>query len=666
MSSHYKQITPAEIKWQGNWPCSALFDDIYFSRKNGVDESRHVFIDSQSLIERWSALKPGETFTIAETGFGTGLNFLLCCHLWLQHAPEHCRLHYISFEKYPLKKEDLCRALSLWPELSTVAEQLIQNYPPLVPGFHCLEFFDGTISLNLMYADVLEAYKKLSLTAEPGLEQRLRCQQVDAWFLDGFAPAKNESMWKNEPFFLMASLSGDRATVASFSASRQLKTGLESAGFVVEKKKGYRWKRHMITAVFHTAEAKTLHSLRTTPWFVSDYSSVKEKSALVVGAGLAGCFIAWRLAAAGWKVSVVDKLSSAGQQASGNPGAVLFPKLSAYQSPLSELMLSAYLYSSRFIRSIYSEVKSSGCLILSDTEKELKVQKEIERWLSYCPDLAVAMDEQQASEKAGIPLHCGGLFFPESFYLDSKAFCEFLLSHPNIEFFPETSIQQPEFINGQWVAGGHQASILILANGWEAKQVSACDGIPFRALSGQMTALKPSPLLAGLNTVLCGSGHLLPADGEMQWTGTSYHPNDADNTIRPSDDADNIAKLGAFVKNLEADKMKAIASWAGVRCSTTDYMPVIGELCHNEQFYQQYSKFKKNANAWYDKASPSMQGLYVFSGFGSKGLTTIPLLSLHLLNLIEGRFSPLPSNLIQAVSPSRFLYRALCRSPSRL
>lgn len=642
-------------------PCSSAFGDIYFSQENGLEESRYVFIDSQSLIERWQSLAAGETFTIAETGFGTGLNFLLCWHLWLKHAPKEANLQFISCEAYPLRRADLQRALSVWPELSSCVEPFIQHYPSLTPGFHWLEFEKGRVRLLLIFDDVLDAYRQLSLAGNAKLERRLRQQQVNAWFLDGFAPAKNESMWQEKLFFLMSSLSTDNTTVASFTAAGQVRKALESAGFSVQKKKGYGRKRHMITAVMQTQEGKSLRAIQKTPWYLGERKSYSDKSALIIGAGLAGCFMARRLAENGWKVKLIDKLPEAGMQASGNPRAVLFPKLSAFQSPLSELMLSSYLYSKRFFNRQDAIIRQADCLLLADSDKEEMAQHEMKHWLEHCPELAFFVDKKEASHQAGIALNYGGLMFPDSVYLDSKAYCQQLIQHPEIQFFANQVIDELEYRDGRWSAASHQASIAIIASGWEAKKIKACAHLPLKPLSGQMTAIKSESPLNGLQLVLCGTGHLLPADQDVQWTGTSYHPNLQDSTIKAEDDHQNIDKLSHFIHELPAEQLSVEQSWAGVRGSSSDYLPMVGEICKPQCFFEQYDIFRKNANAWRAEAAPAIDGLYLFSGFGSKGLTTIPLLSLHLLQLIEGQFSPLPTRLIQAVTPSRFLYRDLCR-----
>ena len=177
-------MTPhAQLDWQDGQPVSLAFGDVYFSRASGLDETRHVFLRHNRLAERFAALPAHGQFTIAETGFGTGLNFLCAWEHFLERAPADARLHFISAEKFPLTPRDLAQALALWPQLAGLAQQLLAQYQSLPPGWHRLLLNQGRVTLTLLIGDVLEVL--------PEVDAR-----VDAWFLDGFAPSKNPDMWQ--------------------------------------------------------------------------------------------------------------------------------------------------------------------------------------------------------------------------------------------------------------------------------------------------------------------------------------------------------------------------------------------------------------------------------------------------------------------------------------
>ncbi len=212
------QLQHAHIDWneQGQ-PLSAEFADVYFSKQSGLDESRYVFIQHNQLTERFQQLDNSTPFVVAETGFGTGLNFLTCWQLFLQQAPEQARLHFISVEKYPLHAADLQLALALWPELEPLSAQLLQQYLVIQPGYQHFIFQQGRVCLTLLIGEASEQLSQLDA-------------KVDAWFLDGFAPSKNPDMWSDALFSQLARLAKPQTTLATFTSAGFVRRGLQAAG----------------------------------------------------------------------------------------------------------------------------------------------------------------------------------------------------------------------------------------------------------------------------------------------------------------------------------------------------------------------------------------------------------------------------------------------------
>lgn len=246
-----------DLLWDANGqPVSREFGDVYFSRVDGLAETRHVFLQHNQLAERFGALTAKQHFIIGETGFGTGLNFLACWQLWQASASPEAHLHYISVEKYPLQRADLSQALALWPELAPFGQALLAAYPPLpAGGFVRLNF--GRVCLTLIVDEATSGLAQLYLQATAGSQvaAQLDRQQlhwggrpwaVDAWFLDGFAPAKNPQMWTAELFLTLARLSKPGTTFATFTAAARVKQGLAAAGFHWQKVAGFGRKRHMV------------------------------------------------------------------------------------------------------------------------------------------------------------------------------------------------------------------------------------------------------------------------------------------------------------------------------------------------------------------------------------------------------------------------------------
>lgn len=230
---------PAILQWRDQQPYSARFDDVYFSSDNGLLETEYVFLQGNQLADRWQQLSTPQ-FTIIETGFGTGLNFLCASQLWLETAPADSSLHFISVEKYPLSLPEITAALELWPSLAQSKQFLLDQYPAMLSN-GTISVFDNRIQLTLLCGDA---------SAELAT---LVCQ-ADAWFLDGFAPAKNPEMWRPALFSHMARLSHAETTFATFTSAGEVRRNLMAAGFKVQKRAGFGKKREML--VGHYADSQ--------------------------------------------------------------------------------------------------------------------------------------------------------------------------------------------------------------------------------------------------------------------------------------------------------------------------------------------------------------------------------------------------------------------------
>lgn len=231
----------AIIEWQNGQPFASTFQDVYFSSDNGLHETEYVFLQSNDLSDRWQQLD-NSSFTIAETGFGTGLNFLCAMKLWLATAPKNSTLHFISVEKYPLNFHDLTVALKLWPELKELSGPLLANYDNLLNSEETLSFYDNRVRLSLLIGDATMCLAKFA--------KNHNTQLIDAWFLDGFSPTKNPDMWHATLFEQIALLSNSKTTFATFTSAGDVRRNLIKAGFKVTKQSGFGKKREMLRGHF--------------------------------------------------------------------------------------------------------------------------------------------------------------------------------------------------------------------------------------------------------------------------------------------------------------------------------------------------------------------------------------------------------------------------------
>ncbi|NVK34885.1 MAG: tRNA (5-methylaminomethyl-2-thiouridine)(34)-methyltransferase MnmD [Rhodobacteraceae bacterium] len=222
-----------ELQWLDDGvPRATAFDDTYFSRAGGLEETRHVFLGGNGLPERFSGRSH---FAIAEFGFGTGLNFLTTLNaVRTELAPPH--LSFLSFELYPFSKEQLERALAAFPQLSAEASELVGQWAP-TPGWNVLRFKAATLILAVGDARQLigEAHRQEGLS-----------DGIDAWFLDGFSPAKNPQLWELDLLQSAFELTNETGTLATYTSAGWVRRNLQAAGFTVQKQKGFAGKREMV------------------------------------------------------------------------------------------------------------------------------------------------------------------------------------------------------------------------------------------------------------------------------------------------------------------------------------------------------------------------------------------------------------------------------------
>ena len=229
-----KQLT-ANLSWRHGQPYSTQFDDVYFSSDDCLAETDYVFLQGNHLAERFNALN-NDTFTIIETGFGTGLNFLCAARLWLSNAPASAKLHFISLEKYPLSLPDMINSHATWPDLAAFSAPFLAQYQHLL-NTQTILLFENRIQLQVILGDANTNLAHLTTKA-------------DAWFLDGFAPAKNPEMWQPSLFEQIAQLSHTNTTFATFTSAGVVRRGLIAAGFAVQKQSGFGKKREMLIGRF--------------------------------------------------------------------------------------------------------------------------------------------------------------------------------------------------------------------------------------------------------------------------------------------------------------------------------------------------------------------------------------------------------------------------------
>lgn len=624
----------ATLDWQDGQPISRIYGDVYFSRESGLQETQHVFLAQNRLRERWQALKHGK-FTIAETGFGTGLNFLCAWQLWNESAPCSASMHFVSTEKYPLSHADLTQALSLWPQLANLRDQLLAQYQVLTPGWHRLVFEHGRVTLTLIIGDARETLPQLRAS-------------VDAWFLDGFAPSKNPEMWQQALFDNMARLSHAETTFATFTSAGEVRRGLQAAGFEVKKVAGFGRKREMLVGRYAAERVKL--------------ASVTDQRAIVVGGGIAGTASSCALASRGWQVTLIERHSALAQEASGNPLGVLYPRLAGQDMALSRLALHGYLHTTRLLQQLNLEPHdhdACGLLQLAFDAQELARCKAIAA-RNLPAELLRYVDVDEAGRLAGVALTHEGLYFPAAGWVNPPALCNALADHKNIAVMPSVTALRLQRDGEQWQVWDEkrllaQAPVVILASANDTVNFEQSMHLPLEPVRGQITMLPSNAGSQKLKTVVCTDGYVSPAVAGTHCVGATFSPNDVSNDIRLSDHATNLAMLRRMSPELyQSLSQQLVSGRVALRCATPDYLPMAGPLLDSTALSANPPRY----NA--DPATlPWLAGLYVNTGHGSKGLINAPLCAEMIACTINGEPAPVDAKLLAALDPNRFMLRKL-------
>lgn len=640
------------ICWTDETLKSTQFDDIYFNTIDGIKEASYIFLDGNKLPNR---MIKQDLFTIAETGFGTGLNFLNTVYA-LQKLKEHnTRLHFISTEKYPLDIKDLEKIYLKWPQFKPITDQVLAQYPSKIKGFHHINLFNGKIRLTLLFGDSTIGYSSLSA-------------QVDAWFLDGFSPSKNPDMWSPELFQQISRLSKLGTTFSTFTSASKIRRGLQSVGFDVSKKSGYGKKREISLGTFID---KGIPTFDTKPWF-SLPKSKRPEEVTIIGGGLSGCSTAYSLAQRGIKVTLIEKEAKLASAGSGNRQGALYAKLPVTPTKQGELHLSGFLYTVNFLKlndpdnSFWSQC---GVAQLATKDSEAMKQRELIDNEYYPDTLVQSKTAKELTDICGSSVVHDGLFFPDAGWVSPVDFCQFLSDHPNITVI-QRDINAIQHTNNRWQLTDSDSkhlhcSHLVICNAELANQFSVTEHLPLKAIRGQVSITPENTDLPKLKTVICGEGYISPAQNGKYCFGATFDLKGKERDVTASDHNKNLNKLSAALPDFHQSITEQNLSLSGrtaFRCSTPDYMPIVGPAPMYDKYVDTFARLRKDKNWRFDDAKANhYPNLYLNTGHGSKGLITCPIAADLIASMICNEPLPLPKNLIDAINPSRFIIKNLIK-----
>ena len=387
---------------------------------------------------------------------------------------------------------------------------------------------------------------------------------------------------------------------------------------------------------YHPNPMPTLH-IKNAPWvFAKNKAPSADNHMIIIGAGLAGCYLARLMATAGWKVILLDKEKHCAKMGSGNTHSVLYPKFSLYQAPFTELLHQCYPFSYAVWSELLLHQQQLGRTLKlwqkSDSEELQDFLKASPTWFTF---------------NKGLVVH-------KCCIVDMPKLCEYLIDHPQIEVHYEQDITSLEYRGGLWCADDFQAPVCVIANGYQTGQFAQTKHLSIQGMRGQMTHVQQ---VHDEEMVFCDQGHFSPIWQQVHAMGATFTPNDL--SLEPSleDDIKNLKPWESFFNTSFDIK----GSWVGIRGVSLDHIPIVGSAPQPDDFFDIFQIWQHHANLTLPEWMPNYPGLFVFSGFGSRGLLTIPWLAEILKAQITQSPLLVSNDLLQALSPARFLRKQIIR-----
>ena len=644
-----RPIGPANIVFgatSGEPPYAPDYGDIYHPQVGALAQGRHVFLQGNGLPLRWAGRA---RFVILETGFGLGNNFLATWQAWRDDGSRCERLVFVSIEAHPPRRADLARAHA-GSALGGLAAELVQAWPPLTPNLHALDFDAGRVQLLLALGDVAQLLPALRL-------------QADAFFLDGFAPARNPEMWQLRVLKALGRKAAPGATLATWSVASELRAGLVTAGFEVQRAPGIGGKREITVA-------------RWAPRFEPRSRLVAgparpASAAIVVGAGIAGAAVAQAFAAQGVAVTVLDRHAEPASEASGNPAGLFHGTVNGDDGTYARLYRAAALQAQRSYGSAFAGGHARGSAAgLLRLELELEAEglapmQSLLARLGLPSEYVQAVDAQAASLLAGVPLAATAWHYPGGGWIDPASWVRQALAAPGVRFSGGVTVARIARGGGHWQAQDEagrvlaQAPLLVLACAASAARLLAPLGHPAWPLErshGQVTHwADPQQPQLRLRLPVAGDGYVLPLPAGGLLCGASRglpEPAEGD-APRPVSLADHRQNLQRLLRLAGISPPADPLCWqgrTGWRLHAADRLPIAGAVA--------LPRMPPGQRLDQVRMLPREEGLFVLTALGSRGLTLAPLLARLVAAQATGAPWPLEQDLADAIDPARWWVRA--------
>jgi len=597
------EVKTQDVDWVDGMPHSIDYDDRFF-QTDAINEIHDVFIKPNNLEDR---LQEAHQFTIGELGFGFGMNFLVTALLWnhSKHKSKMETLDYVSIETSLPTKDQILKVIKSFPELEEIGDYFLSNYSPMHNDMQRIELPELNIRLTLIQNNA-----ELALQNLLGFSNNL----IDAWYLDGFDPAKNQTMWNSSVTQLVALLSSNEATFGTFTSAGFVKRNFTKFGYNVSKVKGFGNKRH-----------KLIGKILPRKHAQNSSSSALSKIA-IIGSGIAGSSAAHAAANHGMQVDVYEYGQEAACGTSSNPVAAMYPRFSANNSSYAHLIAQSYFFADRLYSKFQNEYKRTGLLFSHFNEYQ-------EDWLQQMVGLDRKDIFQQFTEaemKKEFKLKSKGLKVLQGGYLFPQALCQALLRHEKIKIYTEHCFENT-YENNSKISlnfsnqkNNNQYDAVVIASGAGLLNV-----IPSLKISkGQLVGLKNSQDIA-CSLPINSEGYILPSIDGVTWIGSTHEKDFQD--LLPSSEATNdliIRTEKNFKVNLGS--IDGALTEARLRLGSKDRLPIAGKIS-------------------------SDHNIYAIGALGSRGFSLAPLMGELIASQISQSPNPVSTGIALSIDPMRFI-----------
>lgn len=629
----FRRLPPRpDLEWRDDGvPRDTASDDVYFSTSSGLEETREVFFRGCGLPQRW---RGRGQFTVAELGFGTGLNVVALLELWRSHRPSsQARLNIVSFEGRLMARADAEAALAAWPELALYSARLLREWPDRMRGVQRLDLGDG-VTLTLHQDEIGPAIGEA-------------CFQADAWFLDGFSPAKNPDMWAEDVMAHVARLSAPGALIGTYTVAGHVRRSLAAAGFNVSKQPGFGRKRERLEAVFPTETQRPsiadIHFMDVAP--------VRPGRVIVIGAGIQGACAAYAYGLRGAQVTVLESAEDLNAGSSANPLGLVMPRLDAADTPQARMLIESYLYARRYY------ARLSGVSWSLDVAQPARHDSDVARYAKLLSDPPLDETSLAPLDASGEGLrHLGAVA------VDPVKARRALLASANVQFGASVAQVLPGDAPSVRLSSGEmlEADLIVVSAGMGLAGLLGKNAPPVSGRAGQLEYCSYDASAPGA----IASGHYAVMANDMLVFGASFTP--CEEHAPPPDMAtrqDNLEALAGLDEGVRARiDTDALKSRTGVRATTPDRMPFVGYAPDTSAFEAAYGDdLKAGRRLAPPDAPPFLRGVQVVGGLGARGLTWAPWLADISAALSFGEPLATERRSLEMLSVARFQARSLRR-----